>query len=406
MIWRALDDGMYHAADAECGIEFRIGRLRRERFGLVGELSVSTSNLLGTRASEDGILSAGDFNFSSPRERDDWSRRLARMARTGGKLDFSRPLEELCRRVIDAERDDHRPAVILRNVPPRAAESTFDVLGLRFPKQHPACLFGPGDGMKSYLALKIANEQARAGVRVGYFDWELDAQDHRARQAKIDPELPDIVYVKCDRPLVHDIDRLRRIRRNERLEYGWFDSAAYGTDGKPEDAVSAMAYFRGLRQLDMGCSVIAHSRREDGDHQPFGSVFWHNSFRAAWNIKRASTSPDGDTVHLGALLRKFNLGTHPASVGLRVQFDGDRVHFDRVEAASIDEIAESLPLWQRMKSAIKAGGPMTLAALAEELGHDNVETLDRIARRQKGVFVKVHGPDRIQRIALVERRAS
>lgn len=67
--------------------------------------------------------------------------------------------------------------------------------------------------------LAIANDQARAGVRVAILDWELDAHEHRARQARIDPDLQDIVYVKCDRPLVADVDRLRRIIKSERIEY-------------------------------------------------------------------------------------------------------------------------------------------------------------------------------------------
>jgi hypothetical protein len=104
-----------------------------------------------------------------------------------------------------------------------------------------------------------------------------------------------------------------------------------------------MAYFRALRQLGIGATVIAHSRREDGDQQPFGSVFWFNSFRACWHIKRASTSPDGETVTLGAFPRKFNLGPHPPAVGITVQFDGDRVYFARTDVATIDELAESVP---------------------------------------------------------------
>ena len=43
---------------------------------------------------------------------------------------------------------------------------------------------------------------------------------------------------------------------------------------------------------------------------------------------------------------------------------------------------------------------------ANELGHTNVESLERIVRRQKNVFTKVAGSDGIQRITLVERRAS
>ena len=81
-------------------------------------------------------------------------------------------------------------------------------------------------------------------------------------------------------------------------------------------------------------------------------MFWHNS-SATWNIKRASTTDDGATVTLGAFPRKFNLGPHPPAVGIQVTFDGDRVHFARTDIATIEELAESVPLWQRMRSTLR-----------------------------------------------------
>lgn len=405
MIFRTLEDGAFSFADAEHGLEFRVDRLRRTaQHELVGEMSVSTG-ILGARTTESGILCAGTFNFSFPRVRDEWAKRLAERARTGGKIDFRKQLEEICGQVSLSERDAGEPAVILRNVGARPSTPMVEVLGMRFPVEHQSSIFGPGDSLKSWIELKIANEQARSGVRVGVFDWEMDRHGWRERQARVDPEMPDLIYVKCDRPLVHDIDRLRRIVRHERIEYGHFDSAAYATEGKPEDAVAAMATFRGLRQLGIGGNVIAHSRREDGDAQPFGSVFWHNSFRATWNVKRASTTSDGDTVSLGVFPRKFNLGPHPPAIGLEVQFDGPRVYFARTDVAAIDELAESVPLWQRIRAAVKTG-PMTLVSIAEELNHDNIESLDRIVRKHKNLFTKVNGKDGIARIALVERIAS
>jgi hypothetical protein len=404
MIFRTVDDGRYVGTAPEYGIELHCDHVRRDRWGeLTGTVTV-VCGMLGTRAIDGPLLSAS-FQFENLRTRDEWAKRLAQRARTNGKLDWFGLLEQLSHEVIAAERHGTVPAVILRNVAARPAAAMFDVLGIRLPKEHPASLFGPGDGLKSYLSLYIANQLAREGVRVGFFDWELDKHEHRSRQARIDPELPDIHYIKCEQPLVHDVDRLRRIGRSERLEYGFFDSAAYGADGKPEDAIAAMAYFRALRQLGIGTTIIAHSRREEGEQQPFGSVFWHNSFRATWNVKRAATSPSGDVVSLGVFPRKFNLGARPPAVGLTVHFDGDRVYFERTDVASIDELAESLPIWQRMRAAVRTG-PMTLAQLAEELNYNNVETLRREAARRKEIFTRVSGPDGVHRIALVERQAS
>ena len=260
MIFKTLEDGCYLAADAEYGIEFRIDRLGRDRRALVGELSVSCG-MLGTQAI-DGELTAGSFNFHNIRDRDDWAKRLARLARMG-RQDRVRaaarrtlPTRD-CRRARGHHGRGHSAH---RASPPSGADvrhSRDAVL-----PEHPSAPFGEGDSLKSWLALKQANEQARAGVRVGYFDWELDAPEQRLRQATIDPELPDIIYVRCERPLIRDIDRLRRIGRRERLEFGWFDSAAFLMDGKPEDAVSVLATMRALRQLEIvrGSSHTADDR--------------------------------------------------------------------------------------------------------------------------------------------------
>jgi hypothetical protein len=405
VIFRQVD-GVYTFADAEHGVEFRIERLRRDSRGeLTGELSVSTG-LLSARTTDDGVLCAGSFNFSYPRARDEWAKSLSELARTGGKVDFRRKLEEICGRVAKEERERGEPAVILRDVGAREATPMFKLLGLHIPREHPSSLFGAGDSLKSFLATAIINEQSRAGVRVGVLDWEMDKYTWSERQAQVDPEMPDVIYVKCERPLAFDLDRLRRIIRHERIEWAWLDSAAYLTAGRPEEAEAAMGTFRAFRQLGLqGGNIIAHSRREDGDDQPFGSVFWNNSFRATWNVKRASTSEDGCAVQLGVFPRKFNLGPRPPAVGLRVVYDGPRVYFERTDVAAIDELAESVPLWQRIRAVVKTG-PQTLVAIAGELNYENVESLDRIVRRHKGVFQKVSGSDGITRIALVERRTA
>jgi hypothetical protein len=270
-------------------------------------------------------------------------------------------------------------------------------------------VFGDGGSMKSYLQLMIASVLASRGERVGYFDWELDEFTHRRRLEQITGPsmMPDVRYIRCDRPLVHAVDRVRRIIQHERFTYTFFDSVGYGTAGAPESAEAAMDYCRAVRQLGIGTNHSAHvSKSESGDQRPFGSTFWHNSARAIWNIKLANTSPDGQTLNLAAFDRKNNLGPKRPAVGVQVQFvDGDRVRFERVDAASIDEVADSLPLWQRIKAIVKSG-PQTLAAIANELNHPNVDSVERAIRRHKGLFTKVPGGDGVTRIALVERRAS
>jgi hypothetical protein len=132
-------------------------------------------------------------------------------------------------------------------------------------------------------------------------------------------------------------------------------------------------------------------------------MFWHASARATFFLKLAAE--DGDTRTVGVFNRKRNLGRLQSPMGLRVTFSEDHVSLEQTDIAEVPDLAESLPLWQRIKTVVKAG-PQTLATIARELNHDNVESIDRIVRKHKKVFTKVSGSDGITRIALVERRAA
>ena len=107
MIFRSTGESQYRLADATLGIEFVADRLRRDRGDLVGELSVSCG-LPGARVIDDGVLSVGWFNSSSPRIRVERAKQLGERARTGGKVDWAGLLEELCQRVLVAQREGAR----------------------------------------------------------------------------------------------------------------------------------------------------------------------------------------------------------------------------------------------------------------------------------------------------------
>lgn len=405
MIFRTLGESHYWLANADAGVEFDADRLRRDRGELVGELTVSCG-LAGARVIDDGVLSVGTFNFSSPRTRQEHAKRLAERARTNGKLDWLAHLEEVCQRVITAERTG-KPAIVLRDVPRPAADSEHDVDGFRFPQQHATIPFGDGGACKSLLALYGLGRLAQQGLRVALFDWELDAAQHRLRlESLFGSDMPDVRYVRCDRPLVYEVDRLQRIKHSEQLDFMGYDSAGFACNGKPEDAEQALSYFRAVRQIGGGSLHVAHiTKGENNDQKPFGSSFWHNSARSTWFVKLAATSQDGRTKTIGLFHRKSNLGPQYPALGFEVKFEDRRTSIKRVDVADVDELTASLPLWQRMKNALK-DGPQTIASLAADLDAP-VDSIDKAVRRKSGLFTKVTNfEDHITRIALVERRAS
>lgn len=381
------------------GSELRVERLRRERGELIGELTVA-SGLPGTR-SESGTLHVADFNLSSARARTERARIVAERANTPD-VDWIGLLEDLCQAVIAAERVG-QPAQLLRDVPRPPDDDALDIdRGLRLPRRHPAILFGDGGDAKSYLALYFATRMAAAGLRVLYADWEFSGEDHRARLERLTGEdMPELWYVRCERPMVAEMDRLRRIVREDRIDYLIADSIAFACDGPPESAEIAGAYFRAVRRIGVGSLHIAHTTKgENGDAKPFGSTFWHNGSRSTWYAKRATGSADSTRISVGLFNRKSNLGPLASAVGYALDFGSDRTTVSRVDVADT-ELADRLPVAQRMASLLAREGALTMAAIAADLDVP-VDTVVKTAKRHDGKrFTKVAGSDGVYRIGLL-----
>lgn len=401
MIFEALGDNEYRGRVPEYEIEFRIARLRYDRHELHGELTVCCG-LAGARVFDDATLSASTINFSSAQTRQMHGRRLADRARTAGAVDWTGLLEELSVRVLAAERAG-QPAVILSRLSAADVEPVVMLDGYPiYPRQH-AIDFGDGGTGKSLLALWRAGRLEAEGERVALFDWEMDAQTHRQRLEQLfgRDRMPSIRYVRGERPLVHEVDRFRRIILDEEITFGVFDSVGFACDGPPEAAESALKYFQAVRQLRIGGLHLAHiSKADTGDQRPFGSSFWHNSARSTWFVKTAESAPGSLTI--GLVNRKANLGPLQPALAYSFTFTPDRITVARLDAGSVDELVDSLPMWQRMKEALRSG-PKTMIAIAEELDKP-VDTVKKTVQRKSGLFTRVLSADGIQRIALVERR--
>lgn len=398
--FRAVGDDRYHLTIPDLGITIEVDRLRRERGELLGELSVRCE-LPGARTVNGDSISIADLNFSSARARTERARLLAARANIRD-LDWTGILEEFCQRILEADRIG-QPAVDLRALPrPSGEDEAYNVLGLFLPKQHPTILFGDGGSGKSYIALYAAGRIAEAGVSVALFDWELSGEDHRDRLERLFPDgMPRILYCRCDRPLVYEVDRLRRIVRDNQVQYAVYDSVAFAADGPPEAAEVAGRYFRAVRQIGCGSLHIAHVNKGDNaDRKPFGSTFWHNGARSTWFCKLAEETADSDVLSVGLFNKKANLGRLRPAVGLRIAFEDERTTIQRTDVADSPDLAGLLSVRQRMVYLLRRGA-MTPEAIAGELEAD-VETVKRTARRYRNLFVLVDN----KRLGLADRGAS
>jgi len=399
--FQRIDEGSYRLGIRHLGIEFTVDRLRRKWDELVGELTVRCQ-LAGART-HDGVLSVGDFNLSTQRSREDRARYLATRA-NAKDLDWGGLLEEFVQRVLAAERTG-QPAVSLRTLPRPSVDDTVEIDGVPMVDRHPIILFGDGGAAKSYLALYLAGQMAMRGVRPALFDWELSGEDHRERLERLfGPEMPEIQYVRCTRPLVDEADRLRRIVREEEIGYAFYDSVAFASDGPPEAAEVAARYFQAVRQIGVGSCHVAHvTKAQDGDQRPFGSAFWHNGARATWNVKLGDTLPGSNQITIGLYNRKSNLSGLRPAVAFEIAFDAERTSFRPVQVADVAELASVLPLRQRIQHLLR-GGARTIAAIADELDA-KPDTVKKTLDRHRTVFARIiDTPDGIHRYGISELR--
>ena len=268
-------------------------------------------------------------------------------------------------------------------------DTTLEVEGIRLHRRHPVILFGDGGTVKSYTGLYVAGCLDQRDVRVLYADWEFAGEDHRDRLERLfGADMPGVQYVRCERPLVYEADRLRRIVQEDKIAFVVYDSIAFACAGPPEAAETAGAYFRAVRQIGVGSLHIAHiTKGENGDQKPFGSAFWHNGARGTWNVKTVDQASGHRELSVGLFNRKSNIGPLRPAVGFRITFDDERTRFERVDLREVHELAPELPLWQRVAHALREG-PQTFARLAQGLDA-KVDSVEKAAKRKTNVFTKV-----------------
>lgn len=368
----------------EFGITFRADRLRRERHELFGELLV-LCDLPGSRTINGNTLSVGDFNFSSVRARQDRAKLLGIRAASNGKLDWYAYLEDFCQRILMAEREGD-PAVDLRTVTRPAPDDDFYLDGLVLPRRHPSILFGDGGTGKSYIALWTAGRLVAQGYTVALFDWELDSENHRDRLERLFPVMPKVLYARCEAPITQELDRLRKVVTDHKVDYAIYDSIAFACNGRPEDAEIAGQYFRAVRSIGCGSLHIAHiNKSEDSDKKPFGSSFWYNGARMIWYAQAAERADEHDPLRVGLFNRKCNLGSLKAPVSFTLTFSPSQTLFQRANLSDSPDLAVKLSIRQRMTFMLKRGS-MEINEIADELDADP-QTVQRTVRRYRDQFV-------------------
>jgi len=203
-------------------------------------------------------------------------------------------------------------------------------------------IYGDGGLGKSWFAVYMAT-LVTTGLPHGklqgkksnvlYLDYEVDQQDMTNRFIALCEgigvtEIPNFYYRKQFISVSKDEDRLRDIVAEYDIGLVIVDSAAAACGGEPENASVATSYWNSLSSLECTTLTIAHVSKseasERGTSTPYGSVFWRNMPRNAWEIRKNNTSNKLET-HFGLTQTKINSGGGDRPRNFKFIFDNPKL---------------------------------------------------------------------------------
>ena len=357
------------------GIVIDVSDLHRStREGLSGQLLVRVNGSFPeAKTHKDGILSVGDFNFSSVQARSTRAKLLAERA-GDREFDWYGLLEEFVVEVI-SHQDQGEPPVILGagddvDLVDDAPAEVWDVDGLPILISDPMVLFGDSASGKSYLALWIAGVLADRGVKVLYIDWEFSEREHRKRLRRLFQPTPKTLhYIRSDEPITREHARISRLIADHGYQYLICDSIGFAVDGPAEAHDSARGYFAALRMMGVGSLSLAHiaKNRDDGREATiFGSAFFKAGARSAWFVDRAAENAEGE-LNIGLHHRKSNSSGLLRPLAFKFSFTKHRVSVERTDISKVESLVSQLPLVERLKRHMRDGEFYAYKDLAEDL---------------------------------------
>jgi hypothetical protein len=403
-----LPGGGYAYTLIDDAVRVEVRHLRREYRQLHAEVDVLCDWAGASR--HNSSLSRADLNLSSQTARRGLAKYCAERAHTKpDDFDWMGLVDATCIEVIAADRAGEAPIIL--DDAPDLEDRDFSVHGIQIPADSTSMLIAHGDTLKSLLLLLFLGTLALRGIAVLYLDWEWSADRHKRRKRRLFgfERLDTLHYLRCHAPLAVEADRIRRYCDQHQIAFVGGDSVAFACDGKLADDDTAIRFHRvcandlppSLWTAHVPKSTVGPDARATVG--PFGSVFFSNLCRMTWQVKKQVGASD-DLVTVALLPEKQNDGARVGTVGLEFDFAPDQITVRNVNIATVDGLADKLPLNVRIEHALKPG-PMTLVALADELGA-KADSIDKAVRRGAGTFTKVLGQDGIHRIALVSRRTA
>jgi len=224
-----------------------------------------------------------------------------------------------------------------------------------------------------------------------FLDWETDKEDTRITMKKLAAGMElgavHISYRRCALPLVDDFQSIERIVRERDIGFLAIDSIALAVgEADMYGPQAATSLFSALRRLKVTTLLIHHMSKGNGEgkRSPYGSVFFRNLVRNAWEIRAQDTTDD--SVCIGLYHDKCNLGRKQKPLGYRITFEPTATYIEKTDIMDIPELSAALPLRIQMMKVLQ-GGKMSAADIADELGSTEA-TVRVILNRYKDTFTR------------------
>ena len=293
-----------------------------------------------------------------------------RCAQSEPNIKWGTLLEEACKNVRKEQRKGN-PVENLKHG--QISEATQYILHPFLIHQQSNLLYGDGGLGKSWFALYlgalVASGKRHGGLtpepgNVMYIDYEVDQQDMENRFIALcnglGIEPPDFFYRKQEMSMTQDQPRMAQLVAEHNIKFMINDSAAMACGGEPEAANVASRYWNALRTLNCTTLTIAHVSKteasEKGTSTPYGSVFWRNYARNAWEIKQGTVFKRLEK-EFGLVQTKLNSGAGADSRNFLFTFDAPnlatKVTVHESIAENNDKLMETSKPWKLILKYIR-----------------------------------------------------
>lgn len=262
----------------------------------------------------------------------------------------------------------------------------YDLFPL-LPARQIVSLCADGDSCKSMVGLAICISletclpiipglEPKRRLRTLYLDWETSLEEMTRRAQMLangaGQPRPPALYRHMTRPLAEEISTIKRIVTDNRVGFVVVDSAGPAAGGELTESGPAIGMMSAIRRLDISSLVIGHVSKNTASDttstrgRMYGSVFFENLARSAWELRSDTTmSP----LSIGFFQRKANMGKKSKPFAVNLRFDDGRgtAVFSAAHIGAIPDIARHAPLPQRIVAAL-ASGARDAIGLAEDIG--------------------------------------